>query len=77
MDFDCVVVVWVPHETQVSRTMARDGCSEEAALARIAAQLPLDDKRTRADHVIRNDGTLADTERQVRDLFESLSAASG
>ena len=77
MDFDCVVVVWVPRETQLARTMARDDCSEETALARIGSQLPLDEKRDLADHVILNDGELEATRAQVKALFESLSAVSG
>jgi len=68
------VVVWVPEEVQIERQIARDRCTREDALQRVRAQLPLDRKRALADHVIDNSGTLADTERQVRALYEKLTA---
>ncbi|MBM3495733.1 MAG: dephospho-CoA kinase, partial [Armatimonadetes bacterium] len=43
----------------------RAGLSEAAALARIGAQMPLAQKRARADHVIANDGDVADLAAQV------------
>lgn len=72
---DAVVVVWVPEAVQVERTVARDGCTREQALARIRAQMPLDEKRALADHVIDNSGAPEATERQVRALWELLRAA--
>lgn len=69
MDFDETVCVWVRPEVQVERTMSRDGCSEEEALRRIAAQLSIDEKREMADHVIDNSGDRAETRRQVEALF--------
>ena len=72
--FDATVLVWVSEPLQVERTMARDDCTEEQARQRIDAQMPLSDKRELANYVIENEGTLADTETQVRTLFEKLSA---
>ncbi len=74
MDFDAIVVVWVPERVQVGRTMERDGCSEEAARQRMRAQLPLDEKRKLADHVVDNDGSLGATEAQVRAIYQAVSA---
>jgi dephospho-CoA kinase len=74
--FDASVLVYASEETQIARQMARDGCTREEALRRIRAQMPLSEKRELADHVIENDGDLADTRRQVRELFEALRAAS-
>ena len=73
MDFDETVVVWVTREVQIERTMARDGCTAEEAERRIAAQLPIDEKREMADHVIDNSGSLAETRRQVVDLVVQLT----
>jgi dephospho-CoA kinase len=67
--FDEVVVVAVPPEVQRARVAARDGAAPEAIEARIAAQWPLADKVARADAVIDNGGTRADTERQVDALW--------
>jgi len=41
----------------------------EAARGRMAAQLPLDDKKALADHVIDNSGSLARTRSQVDTLY--------
>jgi dephospho-CoA kinase len=76
MRFDATVLVYASEQTQIARQMARDGCTREEALRRIRAQMPLAEKRELADHVIENDGDLADTRRQVRELFEALRAAS-
>jgi dephospho-CoA kinase len=72
---ETTVVVWVPEPVQIERQIARDRRSRDDALQRVRAQLPLDRKRELADHVIDNSGSLADTERQVRALYEKLSAA--
>ena len=76
---DATVLVYAPRSAQIERTVARDGCTREQAEDRIAAQLPIDEKRALADHVIDNTGALSDTERQVRELFAKLcgEAAAG
>jgi dephospho-CoA kinase len=67
-----LIVVSVPPEAQVARLMIRDDIDEAAAQARIAAQLPLADKVAVATHVIDNGATRAETEAQVRALWERL-----
>jgi dephospho-CoA kinase len=67
-----VVVVWVDRATQAKRLMARDGLSREEAERRIAVQLPLDEKRSRADYVIDNSGSLDDTRRRVEAIYRSF-----
>ena len=74
--FDRVVVTACEHAAQVARVVAR-GFSRDEAERRIAAQLPTAEKTRRADHVIRTDGTLADTDRQVDALYRKLAALSG
>lgn len=69
---DTVVVVWVPHEVQLQRLMARDQIDRAAAELRLAAQMPLDDKRALADHVIDNSGSREQTVEQVRALWARL-----
>jgi dephospho-CoA kinase len=73
LGIDTVVVVWVPLETQIARLMQRDHSSREDALARISAQMPLDEKRVFADHVIDNSGTPEETEQRVRALWSRLA----
>jgi len=74
MSFDATILVYASEETQIQRQLARDGCDREDALRRIRAQLPLEEKRALADEVIDNSGTLEATERQVRQLYASLTS---
>ncbi len=67
---EAVIVVWVDRETQLRRLREREGLSLEEAQRRIAAQMPLEEKRARADHIIDNTGGLAKTRRQVRAVYE-------
>jgi dephospho-CoA kinase len=69
---DGVIVVWVPRDTQRARLMARDGIDSVTADTKLAAQLPLDDKRARASWVIDNSGTREATQRQVDELWRRL-----
>jgi dephospho-CoA kinase len=73
-DFDRVVVVACEPQVQLARVMARDHLDEAAAHARLAAQWPLDRKIARADHVVRTDGTFADTDREVARVLPVLAA---
>ncbi len=73
MDFDATLCVWVDAEVQLERTMARDGCDRAEAARRIAAQLPIDEKRDMADHVIDNSGTPGQTRTQVEALYTTLT----
>jgi len=70
-----VIVVWVDPQTQLRRIRQRDGLSADAAAQRIAAQMPLDAKRARADHVIDNSGTREDTRRQVEAIYHLYAPA--
>lgn len=72
MKFDATIAVWVPRSVQIERTVARDGCTEEEARRRVEAQLPIDEKRDMADHVIDNSGTPEETESQVVALYHRL-----
>jgi len=73
--FDTRVLVYAPRDLQVERTVARDGCSPEQAEQRIAAQMPIEEKRALADAVIENTGSVANTRAQVVALHERLTAA--
>jgi dephospho-CoA kinase len=76
MGFDTTVVVYAPEALQIERQMKRDGCDREEALRRLHTQLPIEEKRGMADCVIDNSGTPEQTERQVRALYETLTATA-
>ena len=71
-DFSLVGCVASARETQLKRMTARRGYSREEALARLAAQLPVEDKAARADFVIRNDGSVEDLRAGVRAFAETI-----
>ncbi|HVL69451.1 MAG TPA: dephospho-CoA kinase [Vicinamibacterales bacterium] len=73
-DFDRIVVAACAPAEQLRRVMARDGLNREAAIARVAAQWPIDEKAARAHYVIRTDGTFAETDAQVAAVTEGLNA---
>jgi dephospho-CoA kinase len=67
-----VVVVYAPRELQVRRLVERNGYERAEAERRVEAQLPIEEKRERADYVIDNSGSLEETRRQVQALYERL-----
>ena len=72
-EWDAVVCVASGERTMLER-LARRGLSPAEARARIASQWPVREKKARADHVIENEGSLAELETKCRavwnDLFE-------
>lgn len=71
-----VVVVSASPAIQRARIAARDQLPAEEIEARIRAQLPLEEKVRRADHVIDNEGDLERTRAQVEALFRALTGGS-
>jgi len=69
---DALIVVDCSVETQRQRLQRRDGLDDGAIDDRLHAQMPLDEKRRAAHYVIDNDGSLADTNDQVRRLKERI-----
>jgi dephospho-CoA kinase len=63
--FEGVLLVYAPMAVQVQRLLQRDSLSAHEASQRIAAQLPIEEKRERATWVIDNSGDEAETQRQV------------
>jgi dephospho-CoA kinase len=74
---DAVVVVWAPRDEQRARAVARGGLSPEEADARLAAQLPLDEKARRADFVVANDGAPEALDGKAERLLEDLRKGQG
>lgn len=68
--FSEVMVVYVPESVQLERLMNRDKLTEEQALSRIRAQMPIEEKKKRADILIDNQGDLLETERQLDDFWK-------
>lgn len=69
---DLVVVVYATREHQIQRIMGRDGLTEEEALRRIDAQLPLAAKISYAHYIINNTGSVEETEEQVVKFYQEI-----
>lgn len=67
-----IVVVYVPREVQLTRLMKRDGMTLQQAEERLKAQMDIELKRSKADHVIDNSGDPAVTLQQVAALWDRL-----
>ena len=75
-----ILVIDVPEEVQIQRTMARDGSAEQQARAILASQAPRAERLAFADDVIVNDGTIAALNAEVDGLhhrYLALAAAAG
>lgn len=70
--YDRVVLTKATPDVQIQRGAKRDGIPPEQIRARIARQLPDEDKLKYADFVIDTSGAKEDTVRQVNQVFRSL-----
>src|SRR3984893_14915766 len=67
--YSSVVLVYVPEAMQLERLTHGRGFTPDRARAVIAAQVPIEEKRRRAHHVIDNSGTIEQTRAQVEHLW--------
>jgi dephospho-CoA kinase len=66
---DKTLLVYVDDETQLKRLIERNNLSVEDAEARIRSQMPLSEKIKLADAVIDNNGSIADTKKQLLEIL--------
>ena len=71
--YSTVLLAYVPEEVQLERLVTGRGLSEERARGMIAAQMPIEQKRALAEHVIDNSGSRDSTRKQVNEIWENLS----
>jgi dephospho-CoA kinase len=69
-----VLLVYVPEPLQIRRLVEERGLAEDRARAIVAAQMPIEEKRGRARHVIDNSGTREETRRQVEQFWNQLTS---
>ena len=70
---DRVVVVACSQEIQLQRLISRTRLAPSTALAMISAQMPLPQKISQADHVVWNNGPVANLEAQAEILARLLA----
>jgi len=71
---DTIIVVTADRETQIARLKKRNGLSRSEALRRIKSQMPLAEKRRRADYTLSGTLPLPQLKKQVRSLYQSFRA---
>ena len=72
LEFDEIWLVYVDRETQIKRLMKRDEISREYAEKKINSQIPIEEKRKKADVIIDNSGTLEETFKKVEKNLKKL-----
>jgi len=70
--FDKTVLVYADPSIQLQRLIARNRLAEAQALQRLSAQMPIAEKRRRADFIIENTGNLQELEARVAAAWSAL-----
>jgi dephospho-CoA kinase len=71
--YSTVVLVYVPEKLQLMRLIEGRGLNDERARTMIAAQMPIEEKKMLAHHVIDNSGSREKTRKQVESLWKQLT----
>ncbi len=75
--FDKIVVVDAPRPVRLERLVKQRGLDAAEAMKMIAAQMPAELKRARADYVIDNVGTIDELERRADAVWHELERDAG
>lgn len=70
---DKIMVVYVPESIQLTRLMKRNDLTKDEALSRIQSQMPIEEKKAKADWVIDNSGTIENTINQWSEWMDKNS----
>ena len=70
--FSSVVLAYVPEYLQLERLVSGRAVTPDRARAMIAAQMPIEEKRARSQHVIDNSGSREETREQVEAIWPKL-----
>ena len=73
-EFDSTILIYSTRELQEKRLRENVKLSDGEIVRRLEAQLPIDQKLKRATHVIRNESSIAELRRQVKELVARLEA---
>jgi dephospho-CoA kinase len=74
LDHQCDAVIFVdaPRELRLRRVVVSRGWDDAELSRREESQLPLDEKRSRADYVLQNDGEMSDLVDQVHPVLSRI-----
>ena len=71
-EYDIIITVSSPRSLQIERMVSARGYTKEQAEARLAAQLPVEEKAALSDYVIVNDGSADNLRKEAMKLAEWL-----
>lgn len=74
-DFDFIVCVSADRRTQLRRMVELRGMRPEDAEARLAAQMPCEEKEKRSSAVVRNCGSAGELARKAREIAQAIARA--
>ena len=75
-NFDIICCVVSSRAKQIERIMTTRGMALAEAEARLAAQMPVEEKARRSQYVIRNDGTAEELRAEAQKLIDWLSTTN-
>ena len=75
-DFDRIVLVDAPRPLRLERLTRERALGQTEAMNMIAAQMPSELKRARADYIIENEGSVEALEKRVDEVWRALHATS-
>jgi dephospho-CoA kinase len=71
-EMDKLIVVTSTQPQQIERLKDRDGTNPEEALRIVSSQMPLKEKLKFADYVIRNEGSMEETKKRAKEVYQEL-----
>ena len=71
-EMDKLIVVTSTEAQQIERLRERDGVEQEEARKILSSQMAPEEKLKVADFVIRNEGSLEETKRRAKEIFQEL-----
>lgn len=71
--FDYVIVVYADFKTQIDRLVNRDKIDINYAKKKITSQMPIEEKKLKANFVIDNSKSIKDTRKQLLEIVETIS----
>jgi dephospho-CoA kinase len=69
---DLIIVVYAPRETQIRRVIERDHCSPDLTKKILNEQMDIEEKRTKANFIIKNQGSKKELAVEVDQLLLEL-----
>lgn len=69
---DKKILVYVNEDIQIERLIARDGITKELAKKIIDSQMSLDEKKSKSNILIENNGSLEELEKKVEKVYKKI-----